>query len=144
MDDLEDTLRKLIAEDEIRFREAKEKLSNSFELAEVMRQFVGIADETESLLFLAAVRDKFGSFWSEDLYQSRAKASGEEPRQSDQYKEAHRSVKRLAGFMTGPGTPFTEGSCMIPGCVLPSTVRLVGDLLLCGAHHAMFRDLRQS
>ena len=76
VDDLEETLRKLRAEHETRFEEEKGKIGESFELAGLSRQLAGIADETESLLFLAAVSNKFGSFWAEDLYQSRAKASG--------------------------------------------------------------------
>ncbi len=144
MDDLEDTLRKLTTEHKTRVEEDKAKLGDDPEIGDIRRQFLGIADETESLLFLAAVRDKLGSFWSEDLYQSRAQASGENPPPSDKYKEALRSVKRLASFVTESGTPFSQGGCMITGCDLPSSVRLVGDLILCAAHDSMFQDLRQA
>lgn len=135
----EDRLKRLLSEAEVRLAEEKANLGNA-DLAEIPTRLSKIANnETEVLMFLAGVRDQFGTFWAEDAYQAWATLRGEEPPQSLPYRQARHALEQYTGavgyFRIAP-VPTKTGTCQLQGCLMPASFEVVVGtrVKLCDAH----------
>jgi hypothetical protein len=102
-------------------------------------------DELSVYRYLGRVKDKFGSFWCEDAYQSWLTLRSEEQPQSLQYRTARHHIENLRRLAQLPPFIFAfqqveaSGRCSVEGCLIPAVTAMSAGQhteKLCGAHAA--------